>query len=144
MEERGIHLFLECYCEARRTRYLSADRRLSNQRIKIGCVDRPIRQQVDVRLDLLTIKRQHLQRYPKMLCPHRNQDRRSVSLNLVACPGSSGVELRSHEDGTTFCVNEQMASSITVHRKAIAASPVEYRLPAASQHCNIERFDLDL
>src|SRR5947209_10416214 len=144
MEERGIHLFLECYREARRTRYLSADRRLSNQCPNIACIDRAVRHQVDVRLDLSAIKRQYLQRHPQMRCSHCNQDWRSITLNLMTCPGGSCVELRCHENGTTFCVHEQVATGFTVHRKAIPASPVKYCLPTASQHSNIERFDLHL
>ena len=73
---------------------------------------------------------------------HGNQDRRSISLKLVSCPGSSGVELRGHKDGTTFGVDEQMATSIVIQEKAVAAGPVNYSLSAASQHCDIERFDL--
>src|SRR5947209_295552 len=142
MEERWIHLFLKCDCEARRTRYLSANRRLPNQCPNIACIDRAVRHQVDVRLDLWAIKRQYLQWYPQMRCFHCNQDWRSISLNLMACPGGSCVELRCHKDGTTFCINEQVATSLTVHRKAIAFSPVKHSLPAASQHCNIERLDL--
>src|SRR2546426_7505611 len=75
---------------------------------------------------------------------HRNQDRRAISLNLVACPGSSGVELRSHEDGATHGIREQMRSSIALHGKAVAGSPVQHCLSASPQHCDIERFDLEL
>src|SRR5271157_3147147 len=79
-----------------------------------------------------------------MFCPHSNQDRRAISLNLVACPGSSGVELRGHEDGAALGIREQMRTSIALHGKAVAGSPVQHCLSAASQNCNIERFDLDL
>jgi len=59
MEERGIHLFLKCDSETSRTGYFTADRRLSNQRSNIACINRPVCQQVDVRLDLLSVKRQY-------------------------------------------------------------------------------------
>src|SRR6266480_5593684 len=79
-----------------------------------------------------------------MWSSHRNQDWRSISLNLMTCSGSSGIKLRSHEDRATFCIDKQMATSLVIHEKTIAASPVKYCLTTTSQHGNIERFDLDL
>src|SRR5436190_20069438 len=79
-----------------------------------------------------------------MWSSHRNQNWRSISLNLMPCPGSSSIKLRSHEDRATFCIDKQMATSLVIHEKTIAASPVKYCLTTTSQHGNIERFDLDL
>src|SRR6266566_4399794 len=79
-----------------------------------------------------------------MRCSHRNQDRRAISLNLVACPGSSGVELRGHKNGAALGIGEQMGASIALYGKAVAGSPVQHCLSATTQHCDVERFDLDL
>src|SRR5260221_5825519 len=124
--------------------YLRAHRGLSDECAKIAGVDRLIGQQVEVGLHLLAVDRQHLQGYPDMRCPHGNQDRRSISLKLVARSCGSGIELCGHEDGAGIGVGEQVIARLVVQEEVIAACPIQHLLAAAAQDGDIEGFDLDL
>src|SRR5215472_8669812 len=93
---------------------------------------------------LLTVERQHLQGHPQVRRPHCDQDRNSIALELAARPGSGGIIFGSHENRACLGVNEQVSAGIVIDEEAVLIRPIQHLLPAASQHCDVERLDLYL
>src|SRR5207248_2404321 len=110
----------------------------------IAGVKRAISQQVEVGMDLLPIECQHLQGHPQVRRLHGDQDRSSIALELAARPGSGGIIFSSHKDRACLGVNEQVSACIVIDEEAVLSCPIQHFLPAASQHCDVERLDLDL
>ncbi len=93
---------------------------------------------------MLAFHRQHFQGDPEMRRLHGDQYRGAISLNLVACPGSSNVVLCGHENRASLGIAEKMGTRLVIQEEAVVGSPVQYRLPAASDNRDVECFDLHL
>ena len=77
-----------------------------------------------------------------MRCSHGNQDRRSISLNLVACSGSSGVEFSGHEDGTTARVEVQHLRGVGGEAEPLGRGPLPDGESATLQDRDVQGVDL--
>src|SRR5260221_10849237 len=75
---------------------------------------------------------------------HGDQDGDSSALELAARPGSGGIVFGGHENRAGFGIDEQVSAGIVIDEKAVLSRPVQHPSPAASQHGNVERFDLYL
>src|SRR6266702_7663467 len=144
MEESRSQLFLKGNLKARRTRNIVTYWRLPESQGKITCVDRLIGQHIQIGLDLLILERQHFERHPWMRRLHSNQHRCPVSLKLAACPGSSSIVLRRHENRASLCVTKQMGTRLITQKETIIGRPVQHLLTTASDNRDIQCFNLHL
>ena len=83
-------------------------------------------------------------RNPKVWRLHSDQDRSAITRQLATCPGSSRIILGRHENRASFGIDEETGTGIVTEEEAIAGRPVQYLLPTAAQHRDIERLNLHL
>src|SRR6266567_8084138 len=144
MIECRIHFFLERYLHPDCTGHIRTLRGQADFCRVIAGIERAIGQQVEVGLDLLPVERQYLQGYPEMRRRHGDQEGDSIALELAARPGSGGIVFGGHENRAGLGIDEQVSADIVIDEKAVLSRPVQHLSPAASQHCDVERFDLYL